>query len=263
MMCSKHKTAAAPFAALLLAVLMLVPAAPAQGKRPHKRPPVPVRGKRPRRKPPARRVKPRGPVAKHLVPLKLKLPKPAFKGTPTHVPPGTNLEKPRKGPRPPLLVPTGVTNVARGKKVTSSDSEPIIGELALVTDGDKSADEGSYVELGPGRQWVQVDLKRKYHIYAVVVWHTHAHAQVYHDVVVQVSDDPDFIKGVHTLFNNDHDNSSGLGLGHDKEYWETYEGKLIDAKGVAGRYVRLYSNGSTADEQNRYTEVEVYGLPAK
>ena len=81
--------------------------------------------------------------------------------------------------------------------------------------------------------------------------------------MVQVADDADFITNVRTLFNNDHDNSSGLGLGTDKEYWETYEGKLIEAKGTVARYVRLYSNGSTADDQNHYTEVEVYGVPAK
>ncbi len=198
-----------------------------------------------------------------LVPLDLKLPRPAFKGTPAHVPPGTNLEPPRKGPRPPLLVPPGTKNVALGRSVISSDPEPIIGSLKLITDGDKEAKEGGYVELGPGLQYVQIDLKQKYSIYAILIWHFHISARVYRDVIVQVSDDPDFIQNVQTVFNNDHDNSSGLGLGPDKEYWETYEGKLIDARGVTGRYVRLYSKGSTADDQNHYTEVEVYGLPAQ
>jgi hypothetical protein len=199
-----------------------------------------------------------------LAPLELKLPKPAFKGTPKHVPPGVvNLEKPRKGPRPPFLAPKGAKNVARGMKVTSSDTEPIIGEVEVVTDGDKEATEGSYVELGPGLQWVQIDLRKEYKIYALLVWHYHGDARVYHDVVVQVADDADFITNVRTIFNNDHDNSSGLGLGSDKEYWDTYEGRLMDAKGVVARYVRLYSKGSTADDQNHYTEVEVFGLPAK
>jgi hypothetical protein len=86
---------------------------------------------------------------------------------------------------------------------------------------------------------------------------------VYRDVVVQVSDDKDFINGVTTLFNNDHDNTSGLGVGKDKEYIETYEGKLVDAKGVKARYVRLYSGGNTSNDMNHYVEVEVYGIPAK
>jgi hypothetical protein len=33
--------------------------------------------------------------------------------------------------------------------------------------------------------------------------------------------------------------SLGLGAGKDLNYIETYQGKLIDAKGVKGRYVRL------------------------
>ena len=200
----------------------------------------------------------------NLAPLPLKLPKPAFKGTPQHVPPGVvNLEKPRSGPRPEFLAPKGTKNVAAGKPVTSSDNDPIIGSVKLVTDGDKEASEGSYVELGPGVQYVQIDLKDRYRIYAIVVWHYHMNARIYHDVVVQVADDADFLTNVHTLFNNDHDNSAGLGLGRDKQYWETYEGRLIDGQGTVARYVRLYSNGSTTDDQNHYVEVEVYGLPAK
>ncbi|MCH7702135.1 MAG: hypothetical protein IID37_10650 [Planctomycetes bacterium] len=193
----------------------------------------------------------------------MQLPKPAFKGTPKHIPPNSNLEKPRKGRRPPLLTPKGTANISAGKKVRCSDDDPIIGEAELITDGDKEASEGSYVELGPGLQYAQIDLERGFAIHAVVVWHYHGSARVYHDVIVQVSDDRDFISGVTTLYNNDHDNSSGLGLGRDKEYWDTYEGRLIDAKGVVGRYVRLYSNGSTSDDQNHYTEVEVFGLPVK
>ena len=55
-----------------------------------------------------------------LVPLEITLPKPAFKGTPTQVPPGTNLEAPRKGPRPPMMVPPGLRNVARDKPMASA-----------------------------------------------------------------------------------------------------------------------------------------------
>lgn len=215
------------------------------------------------KKPEAEKTDAKKAEVQKLQPLELKLPKPAFKGTPAHVPPGTNLEEPRKGPRPPLMVPPGVKLISTDKPVTSSDNEPIIGSLKLVTDGEKEAKEGSYVELGPRLQWVQIDLKQKYTLHAVLVWHYHTSARVYHDVVVQVADDADFIENVRTLFNNDHDNSAGLGLGTEKEYWETYEGKLIDAKGVVARYVRLYSKGSTADDQNHYTEVEVFGLPAK
>ncbi len=195
--------------------------------------------------------------------IPLKLPKPAFKGTPKNAPPGLNLEEPRKGPRPPFLAPKGTTNVALKAPVTSSDMEPIIGELKLVTDGDKEAKEGRYVELGPGTQWVQIDLGKPHAIFAIVAWHYHHNARVYKDVVVQVADDADFIQNVRTLYNSDHDNSSAMGIGSDKEYWETYEGRLFDAKGETARYVRLYSKGNTEDEQNHYTEVEVYAAPAR
>ena len=86
---------------------------------------------------------------------------------------------------------------------------------------------------------------------------------MYRDVVVQVSDDPDFISGVKTIFNNDQDNSAGLGIGKDREYFESDEGKLIDGAGVKGRYVRCYSKGNTSDAQNHYIEVEVWGKAGK
>lgn len=199
--------------------------------------------------------------AEDKVPLKIELPKPMFVGTPVPVK-LPNLESPRQGKRPDFMVPAGTTNLAAGKKVTSSDKEPVIGTLDLLTDGDKSGDEGAWVELGPGKQWVQIDLEKPASIYAIVVWHYHSQARVYKDVVVQVSDDPDFKKGVTTIFNNDYQNTQGFGEGKDLAYVESYEGKLIDAKGVKGRYVRLYSNGNTTNKLNHYIEVEVFGIPA-
>jgi len=196
------------------------------------------------------------------VPLKIDLPRPLFVGTPRPLK-LANLEKPRTGRRPDLMVPAGTALLSKGKPVTSSDSLPVIGELPLVTDGDKSGAEGSYVELGPGVQWLQIDLEQPAKIAAIAFWHFHSQARAYHDVIVQVSDDPEFKKDVHTLFNDDDDNSAGLGAGKDLAYIETYEGKLVEGKGVTGRYVRLYSNGNTSDELNHYVEVEVYGQPAK
>ena len=237
-------------AALTVAALA-APTAPAQDKKPD--------APKPAVEPKSSENKDDQKPAGDLAPIDLKLPKPAFKGTPKNVPPGTNLEKPRTGPRPPFEAPKGAKNLAAGKPVTASDSDPITGKLAMITDGDKEATEGSYVELGPGLQWVQIDLKEPSKIYAVVAWRYHMNARVYHDVVVQVSDDKDFLKGVKTIFNNDHDNSSGLGVGDAKEFWETYEGHLVDGKGAVGRYVRLYTKGNTADDQNHYVEVEVWG----
>ncbi len=196
------------------------------------------------------------------VPLKIELPKPLFAGTPKpmQIP---NLEKPRVGRRPDLRVPAGTVLLSRGKPVTSSDSQPVIGELAFVTDGDKSGVDGAYVELGPGPQWVQIDLGKPAAIAAIVVWHFHSQARVYHAVVAQVSDDPTFKQNVRTVYNNDLENAAGRGKGSDPAYIETFEGRLIEAKGATGRYVRLYSAGNTSDELNHYCEVEVFGQEAK
>ncbi len=201
-------------------------------------------------------------VQSNQAPLEIKLPKPVFIGTPQNmqVP---NLEKPLGKPRPAFLAPVGTKNVALHKTVHSSDEMPIIGDLTLITDGDKEANEGSFVELGPFSQNVTIDLGSKHDIYAIVLWHYHNQPRVYFDVVIQVADDQDFIKDVKTVFNNDHDNSSKLGAGKDMNYVETAEGKLIDARGVQGRYVRLYSKGNTNNDLNHYTEVEVYGKPVK
>jgi hypothetical protein len=201
-----------------------------------------------------------------LVPIEIKLPRPAFETTPRIGPPGFDTSRLKIGdgkPRPPFMAPAGVKNVALGKPVAASDEEPIIGDPEQVTDGDKEAGDGSYVEFGPMTQWVQLDLGAKHEVFAVVVWHYHGDLRIYHDVIIQIAEDPDFIAGVETIFNNDHDNSSGLGLGDDYEYFETHEGLLVDAGGVQTQYVRLYSNGNTTDEMNRYAEVEVYGLPAR
>jgi len=194
--------------------------------------------------------------------LKLQLPKPMFVGTPRNIN-SPNLEKVTGKSRPPFFVPAGTKLVSLNKPVTSSDTQPVIGDAAYVTDGEKSGEDGYFVELGPGKQYVQVDLKAPYQLNAILVWHYHAQARVYRDVVVQVSDDKDFVSGVTTIFNNDHDNSSGLGIGKDKEYIETAEGKLIDPRGVRGRYVRLWSSGNTSNDMNHYVEVEIYGTPAK
>ena len=192
--------------------------------------------------------------------LKLKLPKPMFIGTPTNIR-SPNLEKVTGKSRPPFYVPQGTVLLSAKKKVTSSDNAPVIGELDMITDGEKSGGDGFFVELGPATQWVQVDLGASRPLYAILVWHYHSQARVYRDVVAQVSDDPAFKTGVTTVFNNDHDNSSKLGQGQQKEYIEVAEGKLFDAKGAKGRYVRLSSKGNTTNDLNHYVEVEVYGLP--
>jgi len=197
-----------------------------------------------------------------LDPIPIVLPHPLFEGTPE--PPNVpNLERPLGKPRAPFLAPAGTTNVARGKPVSSSDSEPVVGNLEMITDGIKTGMDGTFVELKPGVQNVVINLEAKHAVYAILVWHYHKEARAYDDVIVQVADDPDFIGNVQTLFNNDSDNAAGFGIGKDRRYVETSEGKLIDAKGVETRYIRLISNGSDKTQANHYVEVEVFGKPVK
>ena len=194
-----------------------------------------------------------------LAALPVELPEPAFLGTPAHLKrAGLRLEENVPDRRPAFYAPADVENVALGKPVTSSDPFPIIGSLDLVTNGEKGARDGDYVELGFGSQWVQVDLEEEYDIHAVVFWQRHDQPIVYRAVIVQVSNDPEFEEGVTTLFNNDHDNRSGHGVGEDYQFVSNHEGKLVDAGGVRARYVRIYSAGNTLDDFNHFTEVEVW-----
>lgn len=197
------------------------------------------------------------------VELKIEQPKPMFEGTPRNIT-SANLETPEetKARSEPLMVPAGLEIISKGKPVTSSDEAPIIGELELITDGDKAGVDGTFVELAPGKQWVQIDLGEESEVHAVVIWHYHTQARVYRDVVAQLGDDPDFLGNTVTLFNNDNDNSAGLGVGKDKEWIETNIGRVIDAKGAKGRYLRLYSNQNTSNDMNHYVEVEVWGRKA-
>jgi hypothetical protein len=191
--------------------------------------------------------------------LKLKLPKPMFIGTPRNIK-TANLETITGKSRGPFFVPKGTRLLSAGKAVLSSDMQPVIGDLGFVVDGEKSGEDGYFVELGPGRQWVQIDLGKTAALHAILIWHYHSQARVYRDVVVQASDDKDFRSNVLTVYNNDHDNTLGFGPGKDKEYIETNEGRLIDPKGAAARYLRLHSNGNTSNDMNHYVEVEVYGI---
>ncbi len=159
---------------------------------------------------------------------------------------------------PDFKLPEGSVLLSAGKTVTSSDDAPIIGSLDLITDGDKEAGEGYYVELLDGKQWVQIDLGAEKEVNAVWVWHFHSQKRAYNDVIIQVSNDPEF-KEATTIYNNDYDDSAGMGKGGFAPYAETRFGLVADGKGTKGQYVRLYSAGNTSNEMNHYIEVEVFG----
>ncbi len=195
------------------------------------------------------------------VELKIELPEPYFGGTPLDYF-GSNLEEPNYKPRPPFYVPPGVVNVAQGKPVTGSVPEPEYGEFGYLVDGDKSYKDASLLALDRGLQWIQIDLGTPCDLYALTLWHFHQGDRVYFDVMVRVADDSEFTTNVRTVFNNDHDNTSGLGIGTDKEYIESYKSKFIDLKGVRASSIRFYSKGNTTDDFNHYVEAEVFGKPA-
>ena len=199
--------------------------------------------------------------AKATVPLVLKLPIHTLKGTPEDLPVAPNIEPPSDKAPVPLQVPQGVVNVAAGKPVTSSVPS-FLGELGQITDGKKEAIDDDAVEFRKGVQWAQVDLGKPYAIHAVAMWHDHRYVQAMHDVILQVSNDPEFKTGVTTLYNNDVDNSAGLGVGTDREYFEMEFGRAVPAKGVVARYVRGYSKGGSLSALNCWQEIEVYALPA-
>lgn len=197
--------------------------------------------------------------AADTVPLTTEIPPEVIEGTPMPINVPDLVQAPKEAPV--LNVPAGTVLLSKGKTVTASDDFPVVGELTLITDGEKEGGEGYYVELMDGPQWVQIDLGQTAAVSAVWVWHFHSQLRAYHDVVIQISDDPEFKTGVTTVFNNDFDNSSGMGKGSDKPYVDSRFGLLVDAKGAKGRYVRLYSKGNTSNDANHYIEVEVFGIP--
>ena len=156
--------------------------------------------------------------------------------------------------QPTETVSTG--NLAAGKQFTSTS----FSNISLINDGNKAT--GSFAEdfpRGGGLQYVQVDLGSAYDINDFKIWHYYGDGRKYKDVVVQVSSEPTFTTGATTVFNNDADNSAKLGIGKDREYYETSSGLDVKFDPVKARYVRFYSNGSDMNSNNHYVEIEIYG----
>lgn len=144
------------------------------------------------------------------------------------------------------------------KPVSSSTAYPVIGELSMITDGDKQLTDGSYVELDAGLAYIEIDLGASFLLDQISIWRTPV-GSTYHDVVVLLSTEqvPD---SWFAVYNNDEDNSAGLGPGSDPEHEENPGGLHIPGIDQWARRVRIYSRGSSQDTHNRYTEVDVYGF---
>ena len=197
------------------------------------------------------------------VPLVLKLPNAAFKSTPIDLPANMKVEPISDKPRAEILVPKGCENLAAGIVPTSSDTNAGAAKLGKITDGKKDFYEESIVLLRKGVQHVQLELKKPAEIHAIVIWHAHDTQKVYRNVVVQVADDAEFTQNMRTLYNNDTENKAGQGAGTDRQYYESAEGRLIEAKGAKAQFVRMWSRGNTESALNEYTEVEVWGKPVQ
>ncbi|GIP30129.1 hypothetical protein J23TS9_52590 [Paenibacillus sp. J23TS9] len=146
-------------------------------------------------------------------------------------------------------------NVALGKTVSSGS---FVNNPERVTDG-QSGNKEQYAGLDGGLQWLAMDLGAAYNVSRIKLWH-YFDGRSYRDVIVQLSSNPDFTSGVTTVFNNDANNSAGLGAGTDAEYAETSSGKEITFSPVQARYIRFWSNGSSVNQWNHVVEAEVYGM---
>ncbi len=211
-------------------------------------------------------------IAAGLVKLEIKLPKRGWAGEGPQPPrlvrcrePNVEFVTPWWKRRPAFYVPKGTVNLAKGAAVTVSE-EPMVGEVSQIVDGETEQIDDNLIDLDSGPCWVTVDLEKRCEIFAIVMWHRFNRSQwVFRDVIVETADDKDFITNKRILFNNDHDGSlgKGHGVGTDWQYVETYEGKLVDAKGIKARYVRFWSNGNVFDESTYWIEAQVFGRTVK
>ena len=82
-------------------------------------------------------------VLRYDVPLDVKLPGAAFKGTPTNVQTNSYTEPYSDAPPAPLMVPEGLKNLAPAAKLSTSSTNVSVDKLSKIVDGDKEAADGS------------------------------------------------------------------------------------------------------------------------
>ena len=147
----------------------------------------------------------------------------------------------------------GVGNATTGAtSVTTSNGAAI--NQANAIDHDLTS---PMADIGAGPQYLQIDLGSSKSVNSLVVMRDYLDMRTYNNVVYQLSNSPTFATGVTTVFHNDNANVHGLGLGEstDSQYQETENGRYVTFQPVNARYVRLYSNGSNHDANNRYREI--------
>ena len=127
-------------------------------------------------------------------------------------------------------------------------------------DGVTDSTSPNHIDVGEGSKFIVIDLGGPAMVDGLNVWRYYNDVRQYHDVVYQLSTTSDFSADVTTVFNNDANNSTQQGAGSDPEYREGPSGKPVYFPPVRARYLRLWSSGNTLNNDNHYTEVEVYGL---
>ena len=136
-------------------------------------------------------------------------------------------------------------NLALGKSVTASFSDPSAGSLDLVTDGKINGHLGH----GDGDgEWVQVDLGRVEEIGLVRIWHYWRDARAYRGNRVALSVSGEFAGEETVIFDSQAD---GM-------YPETERGQVFVIEPVRARYIRNWLVDNTANASRQWVEIEAY-----
>jgi len=135
----------------------------------------------------------------------------------------------------------------------TSDTYKGEDDLSKLTNGDLN----SWVDLGndPEDQNIVIDLGSIKTLRGVKIWGLFIDSRVYHDRIVQISEDN--INWIQ-IFNNDNDNSADQGRGTSSEYVETENGKYFSVPSINAQYVRVWSGPDNKGGNAVLVEVEVY-----
>ncbi len=139
-----------------------------------------------------------------------------------------------------------MTNLARGKPVTASFSDPSVGKPELVTDG-KFDHHLGHGEVVP--EWVQIDLGEEHQLAVLRVWHYWRDGRAYRGNRLSVSATGRFEGEQTVIFDSQTD---GM-------YPETEQGRLFVFEPVRARYVRNWLLDNTNNPSRQWVEIEAYG----
>lgn len=135
---------------------------------------------------------------------------------------------------------------------TSSTSSAVAGELAKITNGDNN----SWCDLGgSGPHEVTVDLGVVKTLRQIKVWGLFHNTRMYSDRIVRISENG---SDWYTIFNNDSDNSAGVGIGTHSEYIETQDGKVFTIPDINAQYIQVWSGDDNLGGNATLVEIEAF-----